>query len=133
MIGNQDRRSLECPEGRAQRIVTIVGGPIEAVVRRHLFGRLPHALDWIELRRVRWQAEQLDPMTVFGEPSLSLLVEVMTGAVVDDQEGLSAPTATHDLLEKPEERARIEHRRKLMKKSWTVFKRDHAEHVRRLA
>src|SRR5262249_44912183 len=69
---------------------------------------------------------------VFGEPALAVLVEVVAGPVVDDQEHLAA-TAAHDLLEEVEEGAAVEHGGELVQEPRSRLQRHHAEDVGGLA
>jgi hypothetical protein len=71
-------------------------------------------------------------MAVGLEPPLRLVVEPMTGPVVDDQEDL-APTAMHELLEEDEERAAVEDGCELIVETRAALDRDRTEDVPGLA
>jgi hypothetical protein len=120
---------LERAERRAERIVALVGGPVEAIVRRQLLGGFPNALDRIELGRVRRQSEQFDPMAIRREPELAVRVEVVTRPVVDDQKRLATTTATDDLFEEVQERPTVKHGREVVQKPRPLLERDDAEDV----
>src|SRR5512145_21139 len=80
--------ALELLEGGAQCSIAL-GWRLEVpVVRRRAPRCLPHALDCVELRRVRGQPMQLDSMRVTRQPGSPLGSEVVTWPVVDDQEDL---------------------------------------------
>lgn len=95
-------------------------------------GQLPDAFDRVELRRVGRQPEQLDAVAVLLQPQFSLFLEVVAGAVVDDEEDLP-PASSNDLLEEFEKREPIEDGREPVVESRLLFERDDAEDVRRLA
>jgi hypothetical protein len=133
VIGDQGRLRLERGKGGAKRGVTLVGSLVEAVVRGSLLGHLPDAFNGIELGRVRRQTEQLDAVAVGHKPTLADRIEVVAGAVVDDQERFASPAPTDDLLEEGQKRTAVEYRRELVEKPWPFLQRDDAEDVRRLA
>lgn len=70
-------------------------------------------------------------MAVGDEPAPSFFVEVMAGAVVDDQEDLATSSADEP-LEELEEGPLIEDRRELVTEAWPALDRDRAKHVRGL-
>lgn len=104
-------RPLEAAEGGAEGEVALVAGDEEGVVRGVLAGRLPDSLDGHVLRRVGRKAVKLDPVPISSEPDLSVGIEAMAGAVVDDEEDLAASMTTDELLEEGEEGLAVEHRR----------------------
>ena len=72
-------------------------------------------------------------MTMVREPQLAFLVEVVAGAVVDDEKGLATTASTNDLLEEGEERQAVEYRRELIKEARSLLERHHTKDVRGLA
>ena len=86
-------------EGGDQGLVAFVDGAVKAVVPGGFLGDLPDAFDAVQLRRVGRQTEQLDAVTMGGEPLLSNFFEPMAGSVVYDEEDLAAWTATDQLLD----------------------------------
>ena len=132
MPGDERWALLERLEGGGERFVAGLDGGEEAIVRRALLRRLPDALDAVELGRVRRQPLELDAMAIRREPLLPFLVEVMAGAVVDDQEDL-ASSAMNEPFEELEERALVEDRRELILEARPALDRDRAEDVGGLA
>jgi hypothetical protein len=124
---------LERPKCRAECIVAFVGGPVEPIVRRQLLGHLPNPFDRIQLRRVRWQAEQFDPMTVRHKPELAVRVEVVARPIVDDQKCFATTTATNDFFEELQKRPAVENRREVVQEPWSFFESHDAEDMRGFA
>ena len=91
-----------------------MGRQVESIVGGHFTCRLPHRLDRIELGRIRWQPKESDVRGVVPEPSLTVLVEIMTGAVVDNEEHLAASVLSDEVLEKYQERLAVEDVRELI-------------------
>jgi hypothetical protein len=133
VIRDEARPRPEGGERGAERCIALHGRLVEAIVRGSLLGHLPDAFDRVELRRVGRQAEQLDAVAMAREPELAGLVEVVAGAVVDDEKRLAASTPPDDLLEEGEERDAVEDRRELVEEPRSLFERDDAEDMRRLA
>lgn len=67
-------------------------------------------------------------MPVLGQPLLSLFLEVVAGAVVDNQEDL-APSSANDLLEELEEGEPVEDIGEAVVKLRPLLERDHAKDV----
>jgi hypothetical protein len=133
VICDQARPCLERVERRTERGVALFSRLVEAVVRSPFLGHLPDTFDWVELWRVRRQAEQLDAVAMAREPKFALRIEVVARAVVDDQEGLAAATPSDDLFEERQERDAVEDGRELVEEPRSLFERDDAEHVCGLA
>jgi len=53
----------------------------------------------------------LDAATVLAQPTFAVVVEVVAGAVVDDQEDLAAVVTVYQLPQELEERGSVEHGR----------------------
>jgi hypothetical protein len=77
-------------------------------VRGQLTRRFPHRLNRVELRRVGRQAKEHDLVGVLGEPLLPFFLEVVAGAVVDNEEELPPLILGDETLEEPEERMSVE-------------------------
>lgn len=105
---NQGGALPEPAERRSQGGIALLRRPVEAVVRRELPRGLPDWLHGVELRRIRREAEQRDAARVLGEPLLPFLVEVVAGAVVDDQENLATAVLRDEVLEEAQERLTVE-------------------------
>lgn len=131
MIRDEAGLVLKDLEGCAKGCITLFDGLVKAIVGGSLLGQLPDAFDRVELRRVGRQPEQLDAMVVLFQPQLPLFLEVVAGAVVDDQEDL-ASASNNELFEEVEERKPVEDGREPVVKPRLLFERDHAEDVRGL-
>lgn len=68
-------------------------------------------------------------MSVGPEPSLSVFVELVPGAIVDDEEDLLSTVATHELLQKSEETVAVEHVFEPIEEAG-IMQCDRAEYVR---
>ena len=132
MIRDEAGLLLEHLECCAERSVAFFDGLVEAIMGGSLLGQLPDALDAVELGRVRRKPEQLDAVAILGQPLLSFLLEVVAGAVVDDQEDLASATG-NDLLQEVEEREAVEDGCEAVVKLGLLLDGDHAEDVRGLA
>lgn len=75
------------------------------------------------------QAMELDAMAILAQPALALLVEPVTGRVVDEEEHLAALATTHELPQELEEGGAVEHRREPERELGRV-ECDRAEHMR---
>ena len=111
-------RTLPKPcKGLAECAVAFVRRSVKPVVGRHLPRRLPYGLHGVELRRVRWEAEERDIVRVLVQPPFPFVVQVVTGAVVDDQEDLPPRVFGDESLEEAKERLSIEDVGELVAKS----------------
>ena len=128
MIGDETRATLEAGERRPQRRVSLVRGPVEAVVGGQLPGDLPDTLLRVELRGVARQAMQLDLLRVRLEPCLARIVEPVTGPVIDDEEELAGRVLGGELQQEFVEGVPVEDRREAIGEVG-VLKRDSAEDV----
>jgi hypothetical protein len=102
-------------------------GSVETIVGGRLFGGLLHALDRVELRRVRRQSKQLDTMCVANEPTCASLIEVITGSVIDHEKHSASTARSQRDEELVKPRARAIHKTK------KKLERDSSENVCRLA
>src|SRR5882672_2979231 len=110
--------TLEHIEGLGQLGVALVRGDEERVVRRELARRLPHALHGHELRRVGREAMELDAAAIRAQPALAVLVELVAGRVVDDQEDLATGVTKHELPQELPEGSAVEHRDEAERELW---------------
>lgn len=58
-------------------------------MRRQFARRLPHAFHRHELGRIGRQAAELDAIAIPAQPALAVVVEPVTGPIVDDEEDLA--------------------------------------------
>ena len=128
MIGDETRTTLEAGERRPQGRVSLIRGPVEAVVGGQLARDLPDTLLRVELRGVARQAMQLDFLGVRLEPCLARVVEPVTGPVVDDEEELAGRVLGCELQQEFVEGVPVEDRREAIGEIG-VLKRDSAEDV----
>ena len=128
MIGDETRTTLEAGERRPQGRVSLIRGPVEAVVGGQLARDLPDTLLRVELRGVARQAMQLDFLGVRLEPCLARVVEPVTGPVVDDEEELAGRVLGCELQQEFVEGVPVEDRREAIGEVG-VLKRDSAEDV----
>lgn len=108
MSCDQSRTSSERPKGFSKCGVAFLGRSIESIVCGELAGCLPNRLHGVELGRVGRQSKECDPPRALCEPALPLLVEVVAGAVVHDEEDLVTAVPGDKLLEEGEEGHAIE-------------------------
>ena len=133
MTGDQPRVRFESLERRDESGVAFLDRAVEAVVGGGLLGHFPDALDAVQFRGVGRQAEQFDAVAVAGEPALAIVLEPVTGPVVDDQEDFAARGAPHQFLEEVEERSAVEDRGELVDEVGSLLDRDRAIDVSSLA
>lgn len=96
-------------EGLAKRCVTLVGGRVEPVVRCHLPRHFPDWLDGIQLRRVRRESVQFDPVPILSEPLFAFRWKVVAGRIVDDEEDLAPAILGYQSLQERPEGPAVEH------------------------
>lgn len=110
---DESRALAERAEGRAEGPVSFPDGPVEPVVGGHLARDLPDGLHRVQLRRVGRQAMQFDAVRVLAEPTLPLLVQVVAGPVVSDEEDLLCGVPGNEELEEVQVGFSVEDRSKL--------------------
>lgn len=99
---------MELRESATECHVALVRGREEGVVRGHLPRGFPDSLDGHELRRVAGKAMQFDEVGVVVQPLLSLVVEVMAGCVVDNEEDFAWRMPAHEAPQELAESGAVE-------------------------
>lgn len=97
---DESRALPEYPEGFSERAVAFLGGSVEPIVGGHFASDLPDRLHRIEFGRVGRQAMQFDAMSVLAEPFLPVLVEVVAGTIVRNEEDLLGVPGNQELQER---------------------------------
>ncbi len=111
---DQGWASPESSECAAERRVPLVGGRVEAIVRRQFTGGFPNGLHGIEFGRVGGQAEKGDAMAVLAKPLFADFLKVVARPVVDDEKDLATGISRNEQLQKSEKRFTVEFGSKLI-------------------
>ena len=93
VVRDEARLRLERSEGFAQCGIALLDRLVEAIVGGSLLRYLPNALDRVELGASTVVAGTARFDGGRGEPELPFLLEVVAGAVVDDQEDLASASS----------------------------------------
>src|SRR4051812_7768375 len=124
--------ALEQIDSLGQLGIALVRRDEERIVRREFARRLPHTFHRHELWRVGRQAMERDAVAIVAQPALAVLLELVTGRVVDDEEDLATVVTLNELPQELEERGPIEHVREPERELGGV-ERNRTEDVRGLA
>jgi transposase len=128
---NEGRLSAKIIKGGGERRVALDSGLVKRIVRGPHFCLLPTPINRIEFGRVRREACEFDALVVDRKPCFALGIEIVARAVVHDEEDFTAGMP-HKVLEKGQERLRVEDRREQIVKRRPRFQRDCTEYVSRL-